>query len=173
MHRIHGNPAIGIERIQHIERTATTQLRPPPAKNQLLGLYEKFHLADAAAPKLDVVSRNRDLFMPAHGVNLPLHGMNIGNGSKVEIFAPDKRFQSVKKTRPQFKITRNRTRFDQSSTFPVLPDTFIIGKGRIDRDRNRGGCRIGAQPQIGAQHIPFPRALLHQPHKSLRQSHKK
>src|SRR5215204_1209535 len=68
---------------------------PPPqggiaaARNQLLSLDEKFDLADAAAAELNVVPLNGDLAVAAIGMNLPLHVVNVGDRSEVEIFAPN------------------------------------------------------------------------------------
>ena len=59
------------------------------AENELLRLHEKLDLADAAASELDVVAGDRDLVVPAHGMDLPLHRMHVGDGGEVEIFAPD------------------------------------------------------------------------------------
>jgi hypothetical protein len=59
----------------------------------LLGLDEELDLANAAASELDVVARDRDLVVPPHGVDLPLHGMHVGDGGEVEVFAPDERAQ--------------------------------------------------------------------------------
>ena len=61
------------------------------AGDQLLGLREKFDLADAAAAELDVVAVDRDLAVALVGVDLPLHGVHVGDGGEVEILAPDER----------------------------------------------------------------------------------
>ena len=50
---------------------------------------EKFDLADAAASELDVVALDRDLAMAAIGVDLALHGVDVGDRGEIEIFAPD------------------------------------------------------------------------------------
>ncbi len=74
------------------------QLRRPAARDQLLRLHEKFDLADAAAPELDVVALDRDLAMTAKGVDLPLHRLNVGDGGMVEIAPPDERGELAKET---------------------------------------------------------------------------
>ena len=63
----------------------------PPAGDELLGLREELDLANAAAPELDVVAFDGDLFVAAIGVDLPLHGVHVGDRSEVEILAPDER----------------------------------------------------------------------------------
>ena len=62
-----------------------------PAEDKLLGLHEELDFADAAAPELHVMARDRDLGVALHGMNLPLHRVNVGDGRVVEIFAPDER----------------------------------------------------------------------------------
>ena len=61
----------------------------PPAQDQLLGLGEEFDLADAAAPQLDVVARDRDFAMADMGMDLPLDRMDVLDGREVEIAPPD------------------------------------------------------------------------------------
>ena len=89
--RARRHPSIVGKRFQHVERARAAQMRTPAAKNQLLRLDEELDLADAATPQLDVMARHLDFGMAAHGMNLPLHRMHIGDGGIVEIFAPDKR----------------------------------------------------------------------------------
>ena len=78
------------------------------ARDQLLGLREKFDLADAAAAELDVVAFDRDLAMAAIGVDLPLHGVHVGDRGEVEIFAPDERRKLVEHAprRPRYRRRR-------------------------------------------------------------------
>src|SRR5213075_2218025 len=61
------------------------------AGGQLLGLDEEFDLADAAAPKIDVMALDRDRVVALVSGHLALHRMHIGDRTVVEILAPDKR----------------------------------------------------------------------------------
>jgi len=54
----------------------------------LLCLREELHLTDAAAAELDVVAFHRDLAVPAIGIDLALHGVDVGDRGKIEILAP-------------------------------------------------------------------------------------
>src|SRR4051794_28897052 len=85
------DPATVGEDLQRRQRLTLAQLRMPPAGDELLGLYEEFDLADSAATELDVVAFDRDLVVPAIGVNLPLHRVNVGDRGEIEILAPDER----------------------------------------------------------------------------------
>ena len=78
-----GEPAQRLQRLRH------AQVRLAPTGDQLLRLHEELDLADAAAAELDVVAGDRDRAEAAVGVDLPLHGVNVGDGRKVEVLAPD------------------------------------------------------------------------------------
>ena len=59
------------------------------AGDELLGLGEELDIADAAAAELDVVPLDRDGAVALIGMHPPLHGVDVGDGREVEIFAPD------------------------------------------------------------------------------------
>ncbi len=61
----------------------------PPAGDQLLGLSEELDVANAAAAELDVVALHRNGAVTLEGVHAALHGVDVGDGGEVEIFAPD------------------------------------------------------------------------------------
>src|SRR5712671_5507271 len=79
------NPSALAERRQHCERLAAPQFGMSAAGHELLRLHEELDLPDAAAAKLDIVAFDRDLAMATVGMNLPFHGMDVGNGPEVEI----------------------------------------------------------------------------------------
>src|SRR5664280_2405802 len=89
------DPAVVAELIEGGEGVAVAQRRITAARDQLLGLREKLDLANAATAELDVVALDRDLSMPAIGVDLPLHGVYVGDGGEIEIFAPHEGRQFV------------------------------------------------------------------------------
>ena len=70
---------------------APRMTRAPAAEDQLLRLHEELDLANAAAPELEVVAGDRDPLVAAHGVDLALHRMDVGDRGVVEILAPDER----------------------------------------------------------------------------------
>ena len=82
-----------MELLQHVERAGAPHLGAAAAKNELLGLDEKLDLADAAAPELHVVPGHDDLVVAAHGVDLALHRVDVGDRRIVEILAPDERLE--------------------------------------------------------------------------------
>ena len=128
---------------QHREGAPAPERRPAAAEDELLGLDEEFDLADAAAPELDVVARHRDLVMPAHCMDLPLHGMHVGNGGEVEVFAPDERCEVLKECFAERDVPRDGARLDEGGALPVLPHGLVIGV--------RGGERTatGVEPGSG------------------------
>ena len=165
------DPAVGGERGERGDSAAAAQIVMPATGDELLGLGEKFDLADAAAAELDIVAFDRDLAMAAIGVNLPLHFVNVGNGRVVEIFAPDKRREIAQQLLAGGKIAGTSARLDQGGAFPVLAAAFVIIERRLRRNRDLGRRRIGAQPQIDAKDIAVRGALLQKFHQVARQAH--
>ncbi len=85
------NPVARGESVERRERRLDAQLRMAAAGNELLGLYEKLDLANAAAAEFQILSgdgNRADFFV---GMDLPLHRMHVGDRSEVEILAPDER----------------------------------------------------------------------------------
>ena len=76
------DPAVLGQLVERGERVAVAQMRIAPAGDQLLGLGEELDLADAAAAELDIVALDRDLAVPAIGVDLPLHGVHVGDARR-------------------------------------------------------------------------------------------
>ena len=141
--RFPADPFVRAEDLQHVEGARAAHLRTAAAKNELLRLDEKLDLADAAASKLDIVAGHDDLLVAAHGVDLALHRVDVGDRRIVEILAPDKRREIDEETLAKLEVACRRTGFDQRRAFPVLADRLVIligARGR-ERDRRRGGIR--------------------------------
>ena len=155
-----GDPAFVVERFQHVEGAPPAQARAAPAEDELLRLHEELDLADAAASELDVVACHRDLVVPAHRVDLPLHGMHVGNGGEVEILAPDEGAQLVQKVLAERKIAGDGPCLDERRALPVLADGLVIDVGGGKRHGGRRRAGIGAQAIIDAMHIAVGGALL-------------
>ena len=166
-----GDPAALLQPIQRHQRLAHAQLGLATAGDQLLGLHEELHLADAAAPDLDVVAGHADLAEAAEGVDLPLHGVNVGDGREVEVLAPDEGREVLQHGLPGRHITGHRARLDEGGALPVLPEAFVVVERRLRRERHRRGGRVGPQPQVGAEHVAVAGALVQQAHQLARQAH--
>ena len=148
--------------LEHVERARPAHLRAASAENELLRLDEKLDLADAAAPELDVVAGDDNLLVAAHGVDLALHRVDVGDRRIVEIFAPDERREIGEEALAKLEVARRGARLDQRGALPVLADRLVIvvGADRRERDRGRGG--IGPEAQVDPQHVAFARSLLHE-----------
>ena len=125
------DPAAGGERVQRRHRLTAAQRNVAPAGDELLRLHEKFNLANAAAAELDVMALDRDLAVPAIGVDLLLHRVHVGDRRVVEIFAPDERRQLAEKPVAGLAVAGAGPRFDQRGTLPVLSPAFVIIEGRL------------------------------------------
>ena len=144
--RLGADPAFGAEFGEHVERARAAHLRPAPAEDQLLRLDEELDLANAAAPELDVVAGHDDAVVAAHGVDLALHRVDVGDRGIVEIFAPDEGREVGEEALAELEIARGRPRLDQRRALPVLAERLVIGVGAggRERDRRRGRDRAAA-----------------------------
>jgi hypothetical protein len=106
------------------------------------------------------MARDRDLVMPANGMDLPFHRVNVGDGCEVEILAPDEGLEIGQEPLADAKIPGDCARLDHGGALPVLPDAFVIDEGARKRDGRRGRGWVGAQPVIDPVDIPIHRALL-------------
>ena len=147
------------------------QLPYPTAPDQLLGLGEKFDLADAAATGFDIVAGDRDSAATLMRIDLALDRMDVLDRRKIEVFPPDKRPQLAQEALAGDAIACNRARFDQRCTFPILPNAFIISERRDHRHRQGSGCRIGAKPEIDTKYVSIAGAFLQNAHQIARHSH--
>ncbi len=128
--RLRADPLVGAKPLEHVERARPAHLQTAAAENELLRLDEKLDLADAASPELDVVAGYDDLLVAAHGVDLALHGVDVGDRRIVEILAPDERREVGEKTIAQRKVARRGPGLDERGALPVLADRLVIGDRR-------------------------------------------
>ena len=70
-----------------------------------------------------------DLLVAAHGVNLPLHRMNVGDRRVVEIFAPDERRELGEEALAEREVAGDGPRLDHRRALPVLAERLVIGEG--------------------------------------------
>src|SRR5271167_4495043 len=98
------DPAFGSKNVEHGDGAAAAKLGVPSAGNELLGLHEKLDLANASTAEFDVVAFDRDLAMPAIGVDLLLHFVDVRDRCVVEIFAPDEGRQIAQEPFPGNQI---------------------------------------------------------------------
>ncbi len=96
------------------------------AGDELLGLGEEFHLADTAAAEFYVVPFHRDLTVAAIDVDLLLHGVHVGDGGVIEVFAPDEGRKLADQRFASGKIAGARPRLDQRGALPVLAAALIV-----------------------------------------------
>jgi hypothetical protein len=169
--RFRADPFVGAESLQHLKGARAAHLRAASAKNKLLRLDEELDLANAAASKFDIVAGHDDMVVAAHGVDLALHRVDVGNCRIIEILAPDERREVAQETLAKLEVARRRAGFDQRRTLPVLTHSLVILIGAHGRERDRSRGRIGPQPQIDPQHIALARPLLKQARQRLGQTH--
>src|SRR6185436_11096345 len=101
------------------------------------GLGEEFDLADAAATDFDVVAGDADGAKAPKGMDLPLHGMNVRDRGKVEVFAPDEGRQILQQVRARGEVAGDRARLDQGRPLPVLAEALVVVERGVGRERER------------------------------------
>ncbi len=151
--RLGRNPLRIRKGIEHVERAIAAQFRIAATGDELLRLHEEFDLADAAAAELDIVAEHRDLAMPLDRVDLALQRLDVGDGGKIEIFAPDIGNETREEFFAERPVAGDGARLDHRGALPVLAHILVIDRRRFDRNGDLGGARIRTQPQIDAKDI--------------------
>ena len=142
----------GGERAQRIAGRARAQRCVAPTPNELLSLRVQLDLANAAAAELDVVAGDLDGAEAGLGVDLPFDRLDVLNGRKIEILAPDEGPQPLHQLGAYGEIARHRARLDHHGALPVLPVALVILLGRQRRERERRRTRVGPEPELRAIH---------------------
>jgi hypothetical protein len=156
------------EQAERLDRGADAQGRIAAAPDELQGLDQELDLADTAFAQLDVVPgdprrrvrRVRQRAAPVR-VDAPLHRVDIGDGGEIEARAPDEGADRVQERLPQGAVARHRARLDHRRALPVLAHRLVIGDRPPDGDRGRGGRGVGAQAEVGAEHVAVGVARLY------------
>ena len=159
--RIRRDPVELGKRRQRVERPPAAQLGDASAGDQLLGLGEELHLADAAASQLDVVSCDRDPAMALVDMDLPLDRVHVGNRRIVEVLAPDEGRDLLEEALAARHIAGAGPRLDQGRAFPVLAEALVIDERGGDRHGERRRAGVGAQPQVRPEDVAVRRAVAH------------
>ena len=153
-------PAASRQRHKRRHRAAVAQYIVPAAGNQLLGLHEKLDLANTAATHFDVVPLYGNFAVTAVDVDLLLHRMHVGDGSEIQIFAPDEGRKLAYEFGAGIEVAGAGARLDQRRTLPGLASAFVIVERRVGRYRNLGRRRIGPQTQIDPENVAIGGPLL-------------
>jgi hypothetical protein len=93
-------------------------------------------------------------------MDLPLHGVHVGNRGEIEILAPDEGREILKEALAERDVAGDRPRLDEGGALPILADGLIIGVRRGERDGCRRGAWIGPQAVVDAVHVALGGALL-------------
>ena len=149
------------QQVECLARGPHAERRIPPAPDELLGLREKFDLANAAAPELDVVPGDGDLAAAAVGVDLALDGADVLDRGEVEVTAPDEGLEPLEEAVPRLDVAGYGLRLDHGGPLPVLAGGRVIGLGGADREGGRSGAGVGAEAEVGAEHVSVGRPLVH------------
>ena len=122
-------------------------------------------------PSLMLWPRTAIVAMALDRVDLALERLHVGDGREVEIFAPDIGLEAVEELLAQRDVAGDGARLDHRGAFPVLAHILVVDRGRLDRDGDLGGARIGPQPQVDAEDIAVLGHVLQQADQPLGEAH--
>ena len=86
--------------------------------------------------------------------------MGVLNGGEIQMAAPDKGAQRAQEGIPYGNIPRTGARLDIGGTLPRPAQALVIPLGGQQAHADGCDCRIGAQAQIGAEHIAVARDVI-------------
>src|SRR5262249_53282924 len=95
----------------------------------------------------------------AEGMDLPLHSVDVGDGRKIQVLAPDVRCELLKYGSARGAIAGGGSSLDESGAFPILTKALVVVEGGLGGEGKRRGARIRSQPQVGAEHVALTRSL--------------
>ena len=138
------------------------QVQVAPAPDQLLGLSEEFNFPDAAPAEFYIMPVDGDDRAAPFGIDLALDGMDVLDGCKIKVSAPDKRNHFGQEFAAGFQITGDRPGLDHGGAFPVLADGFIVGFGGGDGDGYGSRSWVRPQSEVGPEDITVAGPLVDQ-----------
>ncbi len=160
---------------QRAQRGRDAQVGIAAAPDELQGLRQELDLADAAFAELDVVAGDARHRVGASVSAPPLCSSIRRFIAWMSATAAKSRPRRQTKGRiasrnaaPERQIAGHRARLDHRGALPVLAHAFVVGDGGGQRDGGRRHGGIGAQAQVGAEHVAVGVARLHQRHQAAR-----
>ena len=126
----------------------------------MLGLDVELNLANAAPAEFKIGPLGGQPVIDLVDMDLALDRMDVGNGGKIEVLAPDKARQLRQEGLAQRHIPGHGAGLDEGGPLPVLADGLVIVEGGGDRHGRRGRAGIRTQAQVDPEHIAVRRALL-------------
>ena len=166
--RIRMDVTFRYKRLQRLQRAASAKARIASAPNELLRLDEELDLPDAAPAELDIVPLQPVPARAARGVDLLLDRPYVLRRGEIEMAAPYEGLQSLQERFSRLDIACDRARLYHRRPFPVAPGGAVVVFRGADRDGGRCGARVGAQPEVGAEHVALRGLLAHDAHQLLR-----
>jgi hypothetical protein len=141
------------ERRECVDRRGNAQRRIAAAIDQLMHLREKFDLANAAAPTLQVEAGAECLTLREMVADPVAHRADFLELAKIEAAAPDERLDRRQKLLAQRAVARRCARTDKRRLLPRERFGFIIGDRRIHRQDDRRHLGMRTQAQVDAEHM--------------------
>ena len=143
------------ERMQRRARVAAAQFRVATAVDQLVGLSEKFDLANSPPTALQVEPRAKLCLARVGFANSHAQLSDVIDCPEIDAAPPHERPYARQETLAPGNIARCGTRPDEGSTFPRQCGALVMRCRCVDRDSERRDLRCRAQPQVDAEDVAF------------------
>ena len=128
--------------------------------DELVDLDEELDLADAAAAALEVEARAERLALRIMVADPAADRADLADRAEIERAPPDERVDRLEEIAAERRIAGDLPGADEGRALPGQSRGFVIGDGRIDRQRDRGHFGRGAKAQVDAEGIALLGALL-------------
>jgi hypothetical protein len=150
-----GHPAALRQAQEPLDRAAHAQGGVAAARDELARLGEELDLADAARGELEVAAFQCAAVQALVLADAQAHVVRLLDGGIVEVFAPDEGRERAQEALPCRDIARAGARLDVGRALPGAPEAFVVALGRLHREAHGRDRGVGAQAQVGAEHVAF------------------
>ncbi len=149
-----GQVALAFQGSQHLEQGPLLQAEVAAAVDQLEGLGDELHFANAACAQLDVV---RHALAPHFLLDQLLHGAQGLDGREVQVPSVDERAQHFLQLGAGRLIACHYPGLDHGVAFPVAALVLVILLQRVEAEHQRTGRPVRAQAHVDAKHEAIDR----------------
>ncbi len=140
--------ALPLEGRQHLQQRPLLQAQVAPAVDQLEGLGDELHLADAAFAQLDVLGHP---LAPDLLLDQLLHGAQRLDGGKVQVAPIDERPQHAQQLLASLLVAADHPRLDHRVALPVAALVLVVLLQRGEAVDQRAAGAVGAQAHVDAE----------------------
>jgi hypothetical protein len=139
---------LGFEGAQYLEQGPLLQAQVAPAVNQLIGLGNEFHFANATRAQLDIFGH---ALAPHLLLDQLLHGAQRIDGGKIQIAAVHEGPQQAEQLSARGLVAGHDPGLDHGVAFPVAALILVILFEGIEAEYQGPRRAVGAQAHVDAK----------------------